>query len=126
MNGRAIWVGNNFILLRLADIILLQAEAKTELNDIPGAQADLNLIRTRAKLPNTLATTQSQLRDSIAVERRLELAFEGHRWFDLKRTSKAISTMSALGYPITTEKLVFPIPQTELDRNPNLTQNPGY
>jgi hypothetical protein len=112
----------------LADVILLQAEAKTELNDLSGAITDLNIIRTRAMLPNTHAVSQDQLRDSIALERRLELAFEGHRWFDLKRTGKAISTMNNLNldYNVTTERLLWPIPQNELDRNPKLTQNPGY
>jgi hypothetical protein len=119
---------NNNILIRLADVILLQAEAKTELNDLAGAITDLNTIRTRAMLPNTHAVSQDQLRDSIALERRLELAFEGHRWFDLKRTGKAISTMNNLNldYNVTTERLIWPIPQNELDRNPKLTQNPGY
>jgi hypothetical protein len=120
--------GNNYILLRLADIILLQAEAKNELGDLSGAKSDLNIIRARVGLPNTLANSQAELRDSIALERRLELAFEGHRWFDLKRTGKAESTMNALGlnYQVTAAKLLLPIPQTELDRNPKLTQNPGY
>jgi hypothetical protein len=120
--------GNNYILLRLADIILLQAEAKNELGNLAGAQSDLNIIRNRVFLANTTANSQGDLRDAIALERRLELAFEGHRWFDLKRTGKAISTMNALGlgYNVDANKLLLPIPQNELDRNPKLTQNPGY
>jgi hypothetical protein len=119
---------NNNILLRLADIILLQAEAKNELNDLVGATQDLNTIRRRALLVDTKATSQEQLRDSIANERRLELAFEGHRWLDLKRSGKAVEKLNnlSLNYNMTTEKLLFPIPQNELDRNPKLTQNPGY
>jgi hypothetical protein len=119
---------NNNILLRLADIILLQAEAKNELNDLVGATLDLNTIRRRALLVDTKATSQEQLRDSIANERRLELAFEGHRWLDLKRSGKAVEKLNnlSLNYNMTTEKLLFPIPQNELDRNPKLTQNPGY
>jgi hypothetical protein len=120
--------GNNYILLRLADIILLQAEAKNELGNLAGAQSDLNTIRNRVHLNNTTANSQGDLRDAIALERRLELAFEGHRWFDLKRTGKAVSTMNALGlgYNVDVNKLLLPIPQNELDRNPKLTQNPGY
>lgn len=122
--GRA----DNNILIRLADIILLQAEAKNELGNTSGAQADLNLVRNRAMLPNTLAANQASLRDSILLERRLELAFEGHRWFDIKRAGKAISIMNNLGfaYNVNQNKLVLPIPQNELDRNPKLVQNPGY
>ena len=113
---------------RLADIILLQAEAKNELGNTAGAQTDLNTVRNRALLPNTLATSQASLKDSILLERRLELAFEGHRWFDLKRSGKVLSIMNNLGfaYNVTQNKLVLPIPQNELDRNPKLKQNIGY
>ncbi len=119
----------NQILLRLADILLLKAEALTELGQLDaasGAQYYVNLIRSRAKLAPTTATTADALRTAIAKERRLELAFEGHRWYDLKRTGKAIETMSALGYTINENKLLFPIPQGERDKNINLKQNPGY
>ena len=66
--------------------------------------------------------------DKVFKERRLELAFEGHRWFDLKRSGKAVETMNALdrNYNVTEAKLLLPIPQTELDRNPELEQNSGY
>ena len=119
---------NNFILLRLADVVLLLAEAENELNNTQGAAQLLNQVRTRVDLPPTTATTQTDLRAAIALERRLELAFEGHRWFDLKRTGQAVEVMNSLnrGYDVDENKLLFPIPQTELDRNPLLTQNPGY
>lgn len=119
---------NNFILLRLADIILLAAEANTELNDLGAAKTQLNRVRRRVGLPEVTTNDQNTLREAIQQERRLELAFEGHRWFDLKRTGKAVEVMNALnrGYDVTEEKLLFPIPQSELDRNPRLTQNPGY
>ena len=119
----------NQILLRLADILLLKAEALTELGQldaVSGAQYYVNLVRSRAKLAPTTATTADALRTAIARERRLELAFEGHRWYDLKRTGKAIETMTALGYTINENKLLFPIPQGERDKNINLKQNPGY
>jgi hypothetical protein len=119
---------DNNILIRLADIILLQAEAKNELGNTSGAKEDLNLIRTRALLPNTAANSQPELKEAIANERRLELAFEGLRWFDLKRSGNAITTMNNLGlnYNLSANGLLLPIPQVELDRNPKLTQNPGY
>ena len=68
------------------------------------------------------------MRLAIEKERRLELAFEGHRWFDLLRTNRAIPVMNAqkngsganLNYNVTAAKLLFPIPQAELDRNPNI------
>jgi starch-binding outer membrane protein, SusD/RagB family len=119
---------NNFILLRLADVILLQAEAKNEQNDLDGARTDLNSIRTRVNLPATNASNKDEMRDAIMLERRLELAFEGHRWFDLKRSGKAVAAMNAINsnYQVDENKLLWPIPQTEMDRNPNLVQNSGY
>lgn len=121
--------GQNQIFLRLADIYLLKAEALTELgqlDNVSGAQYYVNLVRSRVSLTPTTATTADALLTAIANERRLELAFEGHRWYDLKRTGKAVETMSALGYNINENKLLWPIPQGERDKNINLTQNPGY
>ncbi len=74
--------------------------------------------------------------NKVLEERKLELAFEGQRWFDLKRTGKAIEIIKnrkdASGNPlsyaanITEQKLLWPIPQSQIDNNPNLTQNAGY
>ncbi len=124
----------NYIFIRLADILLLKAEALNELGDQPGAAALVNEIRDRVNLPPTTASTQAELRLAIEKERRLELAFEGHRWYDLKRTGRAIEVMNNargangenLGYNLTPERLLWPIPQAELDKNSKLTQNPGY
>ena len=71
---------------------------------------------------------------AIEKERRLELAFEGHRWFDLKRNGRAIEVINNakgpdgqnLGYQLNTDKLIWPVPQSEMDKNSNLVQNPGY
>lgn len=119
---------NNVILIRLAHIILLQAEAKAELIQLDASKALVNQVRRRVNLPATTASSQLELLKAIMLERRLELAFEGHRWYDLKRSGKALEVMDALdkGYQITESKLLFPIPQSELDRNPSLTQNSGY
>jgi len=119
---------NNYLLLRLADVILLLAEAENELGNSAAAISTLDQIRNRVNLPNTTASNQGDLRTAIQNERRLELAFEGHRWFDLKRTETAVNTMNALNrnYNVEAYQLLWPIPQSELDRNPNLTQNAGY
>lgn len=124
----------NYIFIRLADILLLKAEALTELGDAAGATALVNQIRTRVNLAAITASSPSELRLAIEKERRLELAFEGHRWFDLKRTGRAIEVMNAvkgsggvsLGYALNTNRLVWPIPQAELDKNIKLVQNVGY
>ena len=124
----------NYIFYRLADVLLLKAEALNELGDLAGAAALVNQIRTRVSLPNTTAATQTDMRLAIEKERRMELAFEGHRWYDLKRTGRAIAVMNAvtgannenLGYDLNEQRLLWPIPQAELDKNSKLTQNPGY
>ncbi|MFA5816756.1 MAG: RagB/SusD family nutrient uptake outer membrane protein [Bacteroidales bacterium] len=124
----------NYIFIRLADILLLKAEALNETGDIAGAAALVNQVRTRVSLPNTTASTQADMRLAIEKERRLELAFEGIRWYDLKRTGRAIEVMNSvtgvggvnLGYSIAQYQLLWPIPQAELDKNTQLTQNPGY
>ncbi|MEI7499599.1 MAG: RagB/SusD family nutrient uptake outer membrane protein [Bacteroidota bacterium] len=124
----------NYIFIRLADILLLKAEALNETGDLAGAEALVNQIRARAKLANTTANSQAAMRLAIEKERRLELAFEGIRWFDLKRTGRAIEVMNnaigpdgqKIGYNLTQNRLVFPIPQAELDKNTKLVQNPGY
>jgi hypothetical protein len=124
----------NFILIRLADILLLKAEALNELNQVTEAAALVNQVRARVDLGPTPAATQDAMRLAIENERRLELAFEGHRWYDLKRTGRAIPVINALedgsgtnlGYVLTPEKMLWPIPQQELDKNEKLTQNDGY
>ena len=124
----------NNIFIRLADILLLKAEALNEMGDVSGAAGLVDQMRTRVDLAPTTASSQEDMRLAIEKERRLELAFEGHRWFDLKRTGRAIEVMNAatgvggenLGYMLNENRLVWPIPQAELDKNTELTQNPGY
>jgi hypothetical protein len=126
--------GQNYILLRLPDILLLKAEALNETGDVAGAASLVNQIRSRAYLANTTASDQASMRMAIEKERRLELAFEGHRWFDLKRNGRAIEVMNnvkgaggvSLGYQLDANKLLWPVPQSELDKNTKLKQNPGY
>jgi len=125
---------SNIILMRLADFILLKAEALNELG-LPGADTLVNQIRGRVNLPSVSPTTKEQMRLIIEKERRLELAFEGIRWFDLLRTGRAITVMENVrggngellyAGKLQPYKLLWPIPQEQRDLNSMLTQNPGY
>jgi hypothetical protein len=115
-------------------VLLLKAEALNEQSNVSGANDIVTEIRARARLNALIVTDQANMRLSIESERRLELAFEGQRWYDLVRTDRAIPVMEAvtdgkgvsLGYHLTEQKLLWPIPQSEMDQNPNLTQNEGY
>jgi hypothetical protein len=122
------WTSNDhFYVIRLPETILLRAEAENELGDISGALADLKTVRDRVSLPAKNLTSKEDVRAAVLLERRLELAFEFYRWYDLLRTGLAITTMQNLGYDAKDPRdLLFPIPQDERNRNPNLTQNPGY
>lgn len=109
-------------VIRLGEVILIRAEALAHLNRLPEAVDEYNRLRVRAGLaPDpTVGLTQAGVLAAIARERRLELAFEGDRWPDMVRTGQAI----ALGVdPVQT---LLPIPQSEIDVAPNMTQNPGY
>ncbi|MCJ8164039.1 RagB/SusD family nutrient uptake outer membrane protein [Pontibacter sp. E15-1] len=127
----------NITLIRYADVLLWNAEALNELGRSAEALVSLNKVRTRARESKTAATcplpatttSQAELRDLIMLERRRELAFEGHRFFDLVRTCRASAVLTAMGRPFVEGKHnLFPIPQAEIDRNPALQgdQNPGF
>ena len=121
---------NNFQVIRYADVLLMYAEALNEqgANNSEAYNA-INRIRNRAGLPDlTPGLSQSDFRDSVLLERRLELAFEGHRRYDLMRTKRLIAAMNAQNPSIKVGEhhYLLPIPQTERDVNPLLTQNPGY
>ncbi len=117
-----------YLYLRLAEQYLIRAEARSQLNDIVGAQADVNIIRNRAGLANTSATDKNSLLLAVEHERQVELFAEwGHRWFDLKRTNRANTILSALN-PSTWQATdaLWPIPISQITLNTALTQNPGY
>jgi tetratricopeptide (TPR) repeat protein len=120
----------NWPVLRYADVLLMEAESLCELNRLNDAIAPLNAIRQRAGLTPVAATTQADLREKIRKERRMELAFEGSRWFDLIRYDNgqyALNFFNSIGKTNFTSKfLLLPIPQKERDANPNLAQNTGY
>lgn len=103
--------------MRYADILLMKAEASNESGGA-GAAIEVNKVRSRAKLAPTTATSQADLRILIMNERRRELGFEFHRFFDLMRWGKVVA-QSALGpnFKWTEPRFYFPIPQTELDTN---------
>jgi hypothetical protein len=125
---------NDMYMIRLPDIMLLRAEAYNNNSDITDAAGLVNQVRARVGLPPTTAANQTDMALAIENERRLELAFEGQRWFDLLRTGRAITVMNAqkdgngnsLNYNVQPYQLLLPVPQTQLDLNPLLTQNPGY
>jgi hypothetical protein len=116
----------------------MYAEAENELGQTATAESYLNMVRSRAGLTAYTGSTQDDLRQKIYKERRVELAFEGERWFDLVRTGTAIPFLKSLGSPndaygvgrgnISTTNLLFPIPQSEMDNNSAMAgdQNPGY
>ncbi len=115
---------DNVIVLRLAEMYLIRAEANARLNAAADVvRGDLNILRARASLAalGTDVDTQSELFDAILLERRLEMAMEGHRFFDLRRLGRAEAVLQ-----LAPAKLLWPIPQGERDVNENLVQNPGY
>lgn len=116
------------IIFRLAEIYLIRAEARAQSGDLIGAKEDLNKIRKTAGLLDTTAITQAEILDAILQERHLELFTEfGHRFFDLKRFNKIQSVLSVVKTGWKTHDALFPIPEVELNLNPNLKpQNSGY
>ena len=133
--------GVNAIVLRYADVILMHAEALNEQGYVADGPAfDLiNQIRNRAGLPDLTSATvtnQADFRLAIENERRWELAFENHRWFDLLRTGRALEviqnhTTETANNPVSLasvsgNQLLYPMPQGTIDTNPAISQNPGY
>ncbi|MBO9198731.1 MULTISPECIES: RagB/SusD family nutrient uptake outer membrane protein [Niastella] len=139
-----------WIEMRYAEVLLIHAEAMTKLNNISAAQQSLNKVRNRAGLPNTNASTTEQMMEAVEHERKVELAFEGHRYWDLRRWRKAHTLLNGVrfsGHRITpagagynyevvncdnanrqfTPALYYiPIPTTELQNNQGLTQIKGW
>lgn len=132
--------GDNFPVLRYSDVLLMYAEALNELNRTGEAIPYVQQVRNRAGLTAPLAALGKEaLKTLIAKERQVEFCFENQRWYDLKRTGKAVEVMTAHGirekakktflypegYTLTPNKLLAPIPVNEVSIN-KLTQNPGY
>ncbi len=116
---------NNVRAIRLADVMLMAAEAYARGGDETNAKLFLNQVRSRVGLANVTASGNALL-DAIYKERQLELATEGHRFFDLVRTGRAAAELGDQGFTAGKNELL-PLPQTELDiTEGNLKQNPGY
>ncbi|KJD34976.1 hypothetical protein PW52_12815 [Tamlana sedimentorum] len=123
---------DNTKIIRLAEVYLNRAEARAQIGtNITGAQDDLDMVRQRG-LPTApdVTATGTDLIDEILLERRLELAFEGQRLWDLMRYKQDIvrtqCTASICYIPYGDDTNILPIPQDETDVNPNITQNPGW
>ena len=133
--------GNDFPIIRYTEIKFTFAEAESQLNNGPTAEAyeAINMIRRRAygldynqpsaeaDLPAGLSV--QEFRDELLLERAKEFVMEGKRWYDMVRTGTAIEIMSGLGFPIQDRHLLWPIPAEEIDNNDALTQadqNPGW
>ena len=123
---------HNVRMLRYADVLLMAAEALNENGKANEALSYLNQVRERARggnpsiLPDITETDQAALRQLIWEERRLELALEQHRFFDLVRTGQAEAVLGPLGFVAGKHEL-FPIPQSEIDLSEGtLSQNPGW
>ena len=127
-------VGNDFPVIRYADVLLLYAEALNEVGYAATGDAftSLNAVRTRAGVAAYTAAqlpTKDAFRTAVINERRLELALENDRWFDLVRTGTAIDALKKTGITVPATRLIYPIPQSEIDVYNNPTtfpQNPGY
>jgi len=117
--------GDNVCVIRLAEMYLIRAEAETRLNgDLAAIRSDINTVRLRAGLSEIITTDYAKLLEDIEHEHRIEFAFEGHRWFDLVRTDRAISLIETV---TDRNKYLFPIPASEMNANENIgSQNPGY
>ena len=122
----------NWVVTRYADVLLMKAEALNEMGQTTLAEAPLYEVRCRAGLTNRSTIeglSQMQMREKIIHERRMELAFEGHRWFDMIRykDNYALNFLHSIGKTAATSKhLLLPIPTQEREANPKLTQNPGW
>ncbi len=129
---------SSIIVYRLADILLLHAEALCCSDDVDGAAALVNQVRSRVSLgplPASAKASKDAMLNAILKERRLELSFEGYRFFDLRRHDKIIEVHNAMNAkdsywqdrkPLAETRYYLPVPTTALDNNPNMKQNPGY
>lgn len=109
-------------VIRIAELYLIRAEARAQLEKLAEAVDDLDAVRQRAGLAGSTATTQQEILDAIELERRVEFAFEHHRWFDLVRTDRAATVLSISDKG----RYVMPIPAAERLVDKTLEQNDAY
>lgn len=131
--------GKDWYILRYADVLLMYAEAVNEAEGPANAYGSVNLVRDRAGLvPLSSGMSKEEFRNAVYLEERRESPFEGHRWFDLVRTGRALEVMNAkvkplsdpdnigIASPIEEYQLLLPIPSIVIEMAPQITQNPGY
>jgi len=129
----------NYTIYRLADVLLMYAEASNRAEGAPNADAinAVNLVRQRAQLAPVSAMPQDAFEKEVWSERYWELAYEGKTWFDMLRTRKVrnditgnfddfVGHTTVWGKTLTENQLLFPIPQREINNNPKLAQNKGF
>jgi hypothetical protein len=129
----------NYTVYRLADVMLMYAEASNRAEGGPNANARLylNQIRKRANLPDVTAAGQAEFEQAVWAERYFELAYEGKMWFDMVRTRMVrnditkgwenfVGHTTVYGKTFTPSQLLFPIPQREINNNKRLVQNSGF
>lgn len=131
VTNQGLWYGNFYYrspatdpayVLRIAEQYLIRAEARAQLDNLEGALTDLDAVRSRAGLIASTAATRGDILLAIENERRLEFAFEPHRWYDLVRTGRAGAVLG-----LTDERrYVMPVPAVELSADNALEPNPGY
>lgn len=115
------------MVIRLAELYLIRAEAYAKSGNVQAALDDLNKIRNRAGLPNWTSTGVSDVEQAVLEERRRELFSEwGHRWLDLKRFGVIDEVLGQKKSTWQPHAKLLPIPEQDIQRNPFLTQNPGY
>lgn len=130
--------GINERIMRYSDVLLMYAECQNELNNIPECAKYIQMVRSRANLPDRITEfsgySQAQMRDQIGHERLLEFCLEGHRFDDIRRWGWLqdpaklawLQQRDAEFNSYKPGKELFPIPQGEIDNNPGVKQNPSY
>ncbi|WP_210486672.1 RagB/SusD family nutrient uptake outer membrane protein [Rufibacter aurantiacus] len=120
---------DNIKIIRYADVLLMLAEAHVMQGELADAVALLTTLKTSRNSAALIPATQGELFQYIKDERRRELFFEGHRWFDLKRWGEGITKPAATAVGLIAPddyRILAPIPTAEVTLNPSLPQNPGY
>ena len=113
---------SDWVVLRYADVVLMLAEIENELGKTTQALSYLNMIRTRAGLTTFTSTDKTVIFNEIDIQRRKELVWEGQRWFDLLRQGRVQSVLGVSDV----NKLLMPLPASQIAADPSLKQNPGY
>ena len=126
-----LWYGNMYYrspatdptyVLRIAEQLLIRSEARTQLNKVTEALEDLNAVRKRSGLLNKTGLSKDETLLAIENERRIEFAYEPHRWFDLVRTGRAGAVLGVTN----PNKYLMPIPISQINADKSTEQNPGY